>query len=173
MRRCGDASPEQGERSTGTAQICHSPSLGRAAVRPVRPDGVDSSCSTRRRNAPYYSCYRLLMRGATQCRFQQSASIRPKTSFRSFVCLLGLIRNRDPPPAKGGFDARRARATRGAQASYSHASWRRERFFRAQSRSRSGSSSGSYVDGGEASSLLPQLSCNLDRVRTFPTSSLV
>ena len=39
--------------------------INHAAVRPVEPDGVDSSCSNRRGNAPYCRCLNLLMRGAS------------------------------------------------------------------------------------------------------------
>ncbi len=59
------------------AQTSHPTVLVRQnrAERPVKvwyADGMDGSCAHRRRNAPYCSCQKLLSRGATQCKLQQS-----------------------------------------------------------------------------------------------------
>ncbi|SLN34029.1 hypothetical protein ROA7450_01507 [Roseovarius albus] len=43
-----------------SAHSGHSLTFCHAAMRPAELDGVDSSCSNRRRNAPYCSCLSLL-----------------------------------------------------------------------------------------------------------------
>jgi len=45
-------------------------------------DGMDGSCSNRRRDASYCRCQNLQLRGATPCKLQQSESTWPRIFFR-------------------------------------------------------------------------------------------
>lgn len=58
-----------------------------------KSDGVDGSCSNRRRDAPYWRCPYLLVGEATQCELPQSAWIWPRT----FSKFMGPPKTTRPP----------------------------------------------------------------------------